>query len=63
MVKCGTNHCALLTEQGRIYTWGSCEKGALSSPSQADEFEPTEARIHTPIAGGVTFFKEIDCGP
>ena len=63
MIKCGTNHCALVTDQGRIYTWGSGERGATSSPSQADEYEPVEARIHKPANAAPTFFKYIDCGP
>jgi alpha-tubulin suppressor-like RCC1 family protein len=47
---CGESHCALLDEEGGLWTWGENDRGQLGSGTTT----PLETPFLTPLASGVT---------
>lgn len=60
-IKCGGSHCALVTNGGYIYTWGSGAHGQTGLGKVLKTFEPT-----VPTFKGVTsneiIVKSVSCG-
>ena len=46
-IKCGGSHCALVTSDGALYTWGSGAYGATGFGSDMNTYEPK-----TPVYNG-----------
>ncbi|XP_039291081.1 LOW QUALITY PROTEIN: serine/threonine-protein kinase Nek8 [Nilaparvata lugens] len=39
-MSCGEHHCAVMTSEGHLYTWGRGESGRLANGSEIDSCEP-----------------------
>ena len=48
---CGGTHTLVLTEEGRIFTWGRCSFGRLGVPVERDCYSPIEVYLPGLISG------------
>ena len=60
-IKCGGSHCALVTNGGNLYTWGSGQHGATGLGGVIKAYSPT-----APAFKGLTtseiIVKSVSCG-
>lgn len=60
-IKCGGSHCALVTNGGYMYTWGSGKFGSTGLGHVSAVFEPT-APIFKGLNSEEVIVKSVSCG-
>ncbi len=60
-IKCGGSHCALVTNGGYMYTWGSGAHGATGLGHDENSYEPS-APIFRGLSAKDVIIKSVSCG-